>query len=132
MPRITALYAGLLLVLFLVLTFNVFRVRRAAGVVLGTGGNRALERAVRVHGNFTEYVPIFLVALFLAESCGTGAFALHAAGAAMLAGRAAHAAGVAREPDILALRGAGMLLTLIALLLVSGSLLRVGFGALGG
>ena len=85
-------------------------------MVLGTGGDRALERAVRVHANFAEFVPVFLLALLAAELCGAAPWALHAAGAAMLAGRAMHAAGMSREPDIVVLRSGGMLLTLAALI----------------
>jgi uncharacterized membrane protein YecN with MAPEG domain len=115
MPRITALYAALLILLFLVLTVRVFAQRYRTRVVLGTGGDRLLERAVRVHANFAEFVPVFLAALLAAELCGAAAWAVHAAGIAMLAGRAMHAMGMAREPDIVALRSGGMLLTLAAL-----------------
>ncbi len=115
MPRITALYAALLVALFLALTLRVFAQRYRTRIVLGTGGDRALERAVRVHANFAEFVPVFLAALLAAELCGAAPWALHAAGIAMLAGRAMHAAGMSREPDIQALRSGGMLLTLAAL-----------------
>jgi uncharacterized membrane protein YecN with MAPEG domain len=125
MPHITALHAGLLTGLFILLTLRVFAVRAPSGVMLGTGGNRALERAVRVHGNFAEYVPLFLIGLALAEFCGAPGWALHGAGAAMLAGRALHALGIGREPDIVPLRAAGILLTLVALA-VAGGLAFVG------
>jgi len=115
LPHIAALYAALLTLLFLALTFRALARRFASRIVLGTGGDRALERAVRVHANFAEYVPVFLAALIAAELCGAPAAALHAAGAAMLAGRLAHAAGMSREPDIVPLRAAGMVLTLLAL-----------------
>lgn len=115
MPHIAAIYAALLTLLFLALTFRALARRFASRIVLGTGGDRALERAVRVHANFAEYVPVFLAALIAAELCGAPAAALHAAGAAMLAGRLAHAAGMSREPDIVPLRAAGMVLTLLAL-----------------
>lgn len=126
MPRITALHAALLLALFLLLTFRVFAERHRSRVVLGTGGDRRLERAVRVHANFAEFVPLFLAALLAAELCGAPAPALHLAGAAMLAGRALHAAGMSREPDIRALRGGGMLLTLAALAIAGALALGAG------
>ena len=108
MPLVTALYAGLLVGLFILLTLRVFAVRRPSGVALGTGGNRALERAVRIHANFAEYVPLFLVALAAAELCGVAPWLLHALGVAMVLGRALHAAGMSREPDIVPLRAAGI------------------------
>jgi uncharacterized membrane protein YecN with MAPEG domain len=119
MPRITALYAALLVALFLLLTLRVFAQRYRTRVVLGTGGDRLLERAVRVHANFAEFVPVFLLALLAAELCAASPRALHAAGIAMLAGRAMHAAGMAREPDIVVLRSGGMVLTLAALALAA-------------
>ena len=115
MPRITAVYAGLLLLLFLALTVRVLSRRFAAQVTLGTGGDRLLERAIRVHANCAEYVPIFLATLLAAELCGAPAAALHAGGVAMLAGRIAHGVGMSREPDILPLRAGGMILTLLGL-----------------
>jgi len=66
MPRVTALYAGLMVVLFLGLTLRVFAARFRSGVTLGTGDDRRLLRAARVHANFAENVPLFLAAL-LAE-----------------------------------------------------------------
>lgn len=128
MPRVTALHAALLMALFLALTFRVFAERYRTQVMIGTGGDARLERAVRLHGNFAEYVPVFLVALLAAELCGAATWALHAAGLAMLAGRALHAAGMWRAPDIRPLRGAGMLLTLAGLLGAGGLALGGGLG----
>ena len=97
MPRIAALYAALLLMVFLALTARVLARRFKAQVVLGTGGDRGLERAVRVHANWTEYVPVFLAALVAAELCGAPAWALHAAG---IRGWRCHPKHVPGKPDI--------------------------------
>jgi uncharacterized membrane protein YecN with MAPEG domain len=129
MPRIAALHAALLLMLFLALTVQVLRVRFRAQIVLGTAGDRRLERAARVHANFAEYVPVFLVALLAAELCGAPGWALHATGAAMLAGRVAHAVGMSADPDIVPLRAGGMLLTLGALAAACALALAAGLGA---
>lgn len=128
MPRITALYAALLVALFLVLTFRVMALRFPRRIMVGTGGDPALERAARVHANFAEYVPLFLAVLLAAELCGTAAWVLHGCGAAMLAGRAAHAAGMSREPDIVPLRALGMVLTLSALITAAAMGLRAAVG----
>jgi hypothetical protein len=128
MPRATALHAALLLALYLALTFRVFAARYRAQVMIGTGGDRLLERAVRVHANCAEYVPVFLVTLLAAELCGAPPWTLHVAGFAMLAGRVLHAAGMAPEPDIRPLRGAGMLLTLVGLFAALGLALGGGLG----
>lgn len=128
MPHIAATYAALLILLFLALTWRVLARRHAAQVVLGTGGDRGLERATRVHANFAEYVPIFLAALVAAELCGAPAAALHGAGIAMLAGRLAHGIGMSRDPDIVPLRAAGVILTLLALLAAAALALGGGVG----
>ena len=128
MPRITALYTGLLIALFLVLTIQVFRARIRSGVMVGSGGDLWLERVRRVHANFAEYVPVFLIALGLAEICGTAPLVVHLAGVAMLAGRVLHAIGMSREPDIVPLRASGMMLTLTGLILAGGMALGAGLG----
>ncbi len=64
---ITAFYAALLAVLFLVLSFRVIGVRRGQRVEIGDGGDKELLRRMRVHANFAEYVPLALVLLALAE-----------------------------------------------------------------
>ncbi|NNC55212.1 MAG: hypothetical protein HKO07_05785, partial [Pseudomonadales bacterium] len=54
--QITLLYAGLLSILLLVLSYRVVQIRRQ-GIALGDGGDLTLQRRIRAHGNFTEYVP---------------------------------------------------------------------------
>ena len=58
---ITAIYAALLGLLFLALSVNVVRTRRATRVSLGAGDHPLLERRIRAHGNFAEYTPIALI-----------------------------------------------------------------------
>lgn len=128
MPRVTALYAGLLVVLFLVLTLRVFAARFRSGVTLGTGEDRRLLRAARVHANFAENVPLFLLALLAAELAGAPGPALHGAGGLMLLARLVHAAGMSREPDIRALRAAGAVGTVLALSLAAALALGAGLG----
>lgn len=128
MPKITALYAALLILLFLLLTFRVMALRFPKQVMIGTGGDPALERAARVHANFAEYVPLFLVALLAAELCGAAPWAVHATGIAMVLGRLCHAAGVSRAPDILVLRGLGMVLTIGALVFAAAMTLSAAVG----
>jgi hypothetical protein len=99
------------------------RARQMAGVAIGTGGNRVLERRVRVHANFAEYVPLALILLVLVEMRGNAAWYLHLLCLALLAGRAAHAWGVSQEPDDMRLRGAGVVLTLAVLVIASLTLL---------
>ena len=70
-PRIVPGYAALLALMYIYLAIRVMMARRDAGVSIGSGGNRMLERRIRVHGNFAEYVPIALILLVLMEMRGS-------------------------------------------------------------
>ena len=60
-----ALWAGLLLILLLVLSVLVTRQRRKHHVEIGDGAVPALNQAIRAFGNATEYVPAALAGLIL-------------------------------------------------------------------
>lgn len=113
---ITALYGGLLGLLYLVLCGQVVHHRRKGKVGLGTGGNPDLERAVRVHGNFAEYVPLFLVLLLVAELGGAAAWLLHVVGTVFLVSRVGHAYGLGKSGGISPGRFYGTLFTWVMLL----------------
>jgi hypothetical protein len=91
---ITALYASLLGLLLVVLSYRVAQRRMRFQVGVGTGANPELERAIRVHGNFIEYVPFALILLGLFEANGGPPVSVHAAGATLLVLRIAHAIGL--------------------------------------
>ena len=118
---ITALYAGLLTLLFVVLSVAVIRVRVGEKISVGDGDNSDLLRRIRVHANFAEYAPLALVLLGLAESLKTDPRLLHAIGATLLIGRICHAIGLSPQPGISPLRVGGMVLTFIALLMGAGT-----------
>jgi uncharacterized membrane protein YecN with MAPEG domain len=94
---ITAFYAGLLGILFLYLSGLVIRQRLAVKVSLGDGDNKHLRQVVRAHANFSEYTPIVLILLFIAEVNGSDSGLLHVAGISILAGRFLHAFGLRRH-----------------------------------
>jgi uncharacterized membrane protein YecN with MAPEG domain len=50
----TALYAALLALFYIVMSFKVVGKRRKYQVGIGSNGEMELERAIRVHGNFAE------------------------------------------------------------------------------
>jgi uncharacterized membrane protein YecN with MAPEG domain len=107
----TALYAGLLGFGFVFLAMRVIRARRLYRVALGTGQHRLVERAVRAHGNFAEYVPMALILLALCETNGLPAWALHVLGVTLIAARGFHAYGIAQEPEVFRWRVLGTSLT---------------------
>lgn len=88
---ITMFYAGLLGLVFLVLSFRVVRFRRGLKVGIGSGGHEALDRAARTQGNFAEYVPLALLLIALVEG-GTVApvWLVHMLGIGLLVGRCMH------------------------------------------
>lgn len=109
---VTPLYGGLLALLFLALSLRAIAARRRARLALGTGDNPALLRAIRVHANFAEYVPLALLLMLLLELQGMPAPILHALGVMLLLARLVHAGGVARANENFRYRVAGMGLTL--------------------
>jgi len=113
----TALYAALLALIFIVLSVAVVRQRRRFQVALGDGGHAPLQRAIRAHANFAEYVPLALLVLFLAEYSGLQPTLVHLLGIILLCARISHAFGVSRAPEQLKFRAVGILLTFIVLLL---------------
>jgi len=58
---VTAFYASIAALFFVILSLRVIGQRRRAKVALGEGRDRTLRRRLRVHGNFAEYVPLALV-----------------------------------------------------------------------
>lgn len=124
---ITPLYAGVLGLLFAGLSFRVINARRTFRITLGDGGNRLLTRRLRVQGNFAEYVPLVVVLMALAELQGAPVWGLHGVGVVLLAGRSVHAYGVSQEPETIAVRIFGMVLTMTAL--ITASLANIGLAA---
>jgi uncharacterized membrane protein YecN with MAPEG domain len=90
---------------------RVIGLRRRLKVGIGTGGQPALERAMRAQANFAEYVPFALVLLALAEAGGTPGWIIHPLGAALLAGRIAHGWGITRATEDFRFRVGGMIAT---------------------
>jgi len=124
---LTAAYAALLALLFVALSLRAIRLRRGARVAIGDGGDARLARAMRVHANFAEYVPLALLLIFFAESAGTPPLAVHAPCALLLVGRLAHAWGVSQPKEDFRFRVAGMALTFTAIVLAALALLVLTF-----
>ena len=91
-------YTGLLGLLLIALSVNVVRARRRYRVRLGTGTEEGMQQAVRVHANFTEYVPLAIVLLILCEVSDLPTAAVHGAGIVLVTSRVLHAWGLARSP----------------------------------
>jgi uncharacterized membrane protein YecN with MAPEG domain len=105
---VTALYAGLLALLLIVFTLRVIRLRWQLRVGTGDGGDKAMSRAIRVHGNAAEHVPIALILLLVAELNRANPALLHGCGVVLVAARVLHAAGLGRSSGASSPRAAGV------------------------
>lgn len=94
MPVITALYAGILGLMSLALSFFPGALRGKTKISIGDGGNQELLLAMRRHGNFVEYVPLALILIGLLELNGVRSAAIHALGGSLVLFRVAHAVGL--------------------------------------
>ena len=112
----TPLYAGLLALLLLFLSFRVVQGRIKYKVGFGDGGKPEMTQRIRVQANFTEYAPMILLALLVAELAGVSTAIVHALGVATMAGRVMHAFGLGTSTGASFGRYWGTLVTWIALL----------------
>ncbi|MEO8509206.1 MAG: MAPEG family protein [Betaproteobacteria bacterium] len=112
---ITALYAGLCGVLLLSLAARVIRLRWKLRIGIGDGGERPLHKAMRVHGNAAEYLPIALLLLLVAELDHSSPMLLHVCGATFVAARVLHAIGLSRSSGATWPRMAGTTLTVLVI-----------------
>jgi len=108
---ITALYVGLNGLIALALAYLVTRRRQATKVGFGDGGKPEMLQAIRVQGNFVEYVPIALLFVFVLELMQAPLWLLHGLGAALTIGRVAHAQGLSSSTGQTVGRGVGTALT---------------------
>lgn len=115
----TGFYAGLLALLYLGLAVNIIRVRLSARIGIGSGGNEILAKRVRIHGNFSEYVPLALVLMGCYEINGASALMLHGLGGLLLLGRLSHAFGLNKTIGASKQRQFGVLSTFLVILILA-------------
>ena len=111
----TAVFASILALMFIKLSFNVIGFRRKNKIALGAGGVDELERAIRAHGNFAEYVPLGLFLIGALELNGAPLELVALLGALLVVGRYFHAKGINEPPPEFTNRVRGMKLTFAAL-----------------
>jgi uncharacterized membrane protein YecN with MAPEG domain len=117
-----ALYVGLNLLLTFVLAINVVRHR-----FKGDSADQVmLEKAVRAHGNNTEYVPIILVGLGVITMMGASAQTISILGGTLFVARLFHAYGIqqTKVPNIFGM--VGNIATWLVMLCVATKLILQG------
>ena len=85
---VTPLYAGILAVIFFVLSLRVVQVR--GRVSLGDGGDPVVLRRMRGQANFAEYVPLILIMMAMLELSRHSTYLLHALGITLVVARLLH------------------------------------------
>ncbi len=115
----TTLYAAILGLLLILLSDLVTRTRKRSRVSLGHGDDPMLERTMRAHGNFVEYVPLGLILLMLIEVKDPQAWVVHLFGQMLLLGRLLHAYGMIRPDGVISGRYWGTALTWLMILSAS-------------
>ena len=114
----TLIYAGLLGLLLVILSFNVMQnwVRVTSK---GQATDREMLRAERVLSSFVEYVPLALILLTLLELKGAPTIILHGMGSTLVLARVLHACGSNDMPGAGLLRFIGTQLTFLMLTIAS-------------
>jgi len=116
---ITGFYAGLLTIFLFILTIRIIQWRFKLKVGLGDGQQTPLIKAVRIHGNFIEYVPLALLLLAIYELNSGNIFVLHSLGITLIVARLAHAIGLTKTTGTSLYRQFGVLATFTVLLILS-------------
>jgi uncharacterized membrane protein YecN with MAPEG domain len=116
---ITMTLAGAAALLTIWLAARVSRVRRQFKVSVGDGGNEALLRRIRAHGNYVETMPLTIILVGLIELAGGDARILWAAAIVYILARILHAFGMDGDHR-LRLRVIGMIGGTLVLLGLAG------------
>jgi uncharacterized membrane protein YecN with MAPEG domain len=101
LPSITACYLAVLALLYVVLSLQVIRLRRANRAAFGDSGSFALRSAIRAHAHFAEYVPITALMIAMLEMAGASALRVHLLMGALVVARLLHPLGMYAAPNTL-------------------------------
>lgn len=116
MPKIVACYALALALLYVTLTVLVIKQRYRAKAALGDGGDEQLQRAIRAHGNFAEFVPFALLLIALAEMNASPSWSIHVLGSVLVLARISHAYGITQGMAKMKFRQFGVIGTFVVLI----------------
>jgi uncharacterized membrane protein YecN with MAPEG domain len=116
---VTSLYLGVLGLLYFWISIETIMARGKNKVSLGAGQNNEIIHLVSAHGNFSSYVPFFLLALYLLEQQTVSAYAIHALAGVFVLGRVLHFLTMRNKEQTFKYRKPAMMLTLWPLIIVS-------------
>lgn len=121
MLPITAFWIAVAAIALVALSLPVALHRKRSLTSLGDGGDSMLQRRIRAHGNFTEYVPLGLLVIAAVEACGYASWIVWAVSGLLALGRLSHA--IALLGGTLPLRMLGMIATFLSLIGGAGLIL---------
>ena len=101
------------------LSVRVIGARRSEGVGLGAGESDKLERRIRAQGNLSEYAPITLILLFLAEAQSANYWLIVFSAVLLIVGRLIHGIAFSFTDKWVAGRFGGMVMTFVSLVILS-------------
>ena len=124
-PIVTAIAAGVLILLQTGLGLAVTLVRRRMKQSLGDGGNAELLAAIRRHGNLAENAALFIAGLGLLEMLGGLRLFVELLAGLFILARISHAVGMSLKPPLNLLRVGGVVVTVGVALTLSWRLLAL-------
>jgi uncharacterized protein len=110
-PILSALTAGVLIIIQMALMLTVVLARRRNRQSIGDGGNPKLLAAIRRHGNFAENAAIFVAGFTLLEVLGGSRTTIATMCAAFVIGRISHIIGLSMAKTLNPFRIAGVAIT---------------------
>jgi uncharacterized protein len=130
-PTLSALTAGVVVILQMALMLTVVLARRRNRQSIGDGGNPELLAAIRRHGNFAENAAIFVASFTLLEVLGGNRTVIATMCAAFVVGRISHVVGLSMKKTLNPLRIAGVAITASVGLALGIGLIRIALSNLG-
>lgn len=115
--QVASVYIAINILMLVWLAIRVVSRRFRGKISMGDGGSEDLAKAIRVHGNASEYTPAMLVGLLALAFLQGPIWSIHALGIGFTLGRVMHAIGMGGGPIIM--RQLGMVLTWTAMVILS-------------
>jgi uncharacterized protein len=125
-PLISALTAGILIVMQMGLALAVALARRRNRQSLGDGGNKDLLPAIRRHGNLAENAALFIAGFTLLEMLGGSRIELEILCAVFVLARISHAIGLSMQNTVNPFRIIGITATIAVGVALGLALVRIG------
>ena len=125
-PLISALTAGILIVMQMALALTVALARRRNRQSLGDGGNKDVLQAARRHGNLAENAALFIAGFTLMELLGGDRVELEILCAVFVLARISHAIGLSMQNTVNRFRIIGITATIAVGVALGLTLVRIG------